>query len=929
MILAPDWRAWLPALGGLPLLPCGAGKEGKAPIDPVEGCGLEGWESAGFSPDQIATMAPRVSSVGCRTGPPAGGLLAIDVDGPTAVDFCRSRGCDPYNAPTWRVLRDTAPDRLKVLFRLPPDLWEHLPGKRKRETLPADRQTGAKGEQIELFFGSGQVLVLGSHKPTGGHYYWPEGGTPAEIAEPSPEWWALALEVIADDRAEEPNPAQRQPLEIPAGSPGPLTVHGPQDDLTRARSAIQALDAGMSHDDWVQVGMAAHAINDGPEGFALWDSWSKTSGKYDPRAIESAWRSFSPGPISAATLFHLARQAGWRDAPPSDRTKGRDAASSRPQGGASIVPPPDRFQPLGATGARWGEVHLSHTRRMDRLDRCIASMSKRVRNSIRRRVRLIKAARDLGLSKDISRQDLAQRVLEEKDAAAGQRYQGFTAAERRAMVEPVVTWAIPGLVPAHDLTIIGGRAKVGKTRLAVYLAAAAAQGLPVLGFPAPEGPREVILITDDQADGDSASMMRMAGLWGAEGVIWSRHFRLTEPNLDALLADIEAHPGALVILDSLRSISRSLAFGENDPEIGSTLYDLKAAVIEAGATLVLVHHCNKGENLVGTEALSGHGSIAGAANTVLTLHYLGGKHGLQKEIPERRLVLEGRSGQPLDIVVTVDDGGREYRRLCTHQEFLARQQEGGREDEATSEQSAALEVLKGEPERFWTLRDIADRLSMPWDGSRGTTGRRLAKWMSRLSHLGLCDSERSGNEKTYSYPPRTHRGKWGKWGNLSDTNGSEPLEQLGEVGEVGEPPSTTGFSAIQPSGALPHRDPVPPVPPVPPIGGNLQIDLPDWGSPGSPGSPTPGATPSAPEAPEIAPITAPRKSLLRSTERDREPLESTAPPSWFADLVELVRQKPGRLAYHYASDLDPGNTGRPTGAQVRDWLADATREAQA
>ena len=102
-------------------------------------------------------------------------------------------------------------------------------------------------------------------------------------------------------------------------------------------------------------------------------------------------------------------------------------------------------------------------------------------------------------------------------------------------------------------------------------------------------------------------------------------------------------------MDSLRSVTRSTGIDENSPEIGPLLYDLKTAVTDAGGTLMLIHHCNKSNDTIGTEALSGHNSIPSAGNTVITLHYLGDTN---KETLDRRMVREARSGQGADLVVT-------------------------------------------------------------------------------------------------------------------------------------------------------------------------------------------------------------------------------------------------------------------------------------
>lgn len=188
-----DWRAYLPALEGYPLLPCGAGADGKAPLNPDTGQLAHNWQHSSYTPHQIAVLNGKVLCCGTRTGPYANGLLVFDLDGPTAISYCIKHGCDPFATPTWHIVRDTDTTRLKVAFRVPPDLWSHLPGKRKYATGPR--------EQIELFFGAGQVIVLGTHLSSGGHYYWPEGHTPADLIEPPPEWWHLALAISSDTAA--------------------------------------------------------------------------------------------------------------------------------------------------------------------------------------------------------------------------------------------------------------------------------------------------------------------------------------------------------------------------------------------------------------------------------------------------------------------------------------------------------------------------------------------------------------------------------------------------------------------------------------------------------------------------------------------------------------------------------------------------------
>jgi hypothetical protein len=146
------------------------------------------------------------------------------------------------------------------------------------------------------------------------------------------------------------------------------------------------------------------------------------------------------------------------------------------------------------------------------------------------------------------------------------------------------------------------------------------------------------------------------------------------------------------MLDSLRSITRSCFFGENDPEMGSLIYDLKHQITDAGGTVLLVHHCNKANETTGTEALSGHNAIAGAANTILTLHYLSQGNRLLKESPQRRLVREARSGPPVDLVVAMEGAGGRFVRIGPYSDVLEEQEmEEGREKALERLQKASRE----------------------------------------------------------------------------------------------------------------------------------------------------------------------------------------------------------------------------------------------
>ena len=198
-----DWRNQLPQLDGLPLIPCGAGPKGKAPIDHRTAQPLSNWQQASFSPVEIADMGDAALCVGFRPGPDADHFLVLDLDGQSALDLCESRGCSLDDI-GWVVRRTTCTDRLKVVVHVPEHLRQflqsadgspvgHISKTTKAATaLPNGERFPA--EQVELFYGTGQCIVLGQHKASGGAYVWE--GSPISVKGPSPEWWGLIIELV-------------------------------------------------------------------------------------------------------------------------------------------------------------------------------------------------------------------------------------------------------------------------------------------------------------------------------------------------------------------------------------------------------------------------------------------------------------------------------------------------------------------------------------------------------------------------------------------------------------------------------------------------------------------------------------------------------------------------------------------------------------
>jgi hypothetical protein len=388
-----------------------------------------------------------------------------------------------------------------------------------------------------------------------------------------------------------------------------------------------------------------------------------------------------------------------------------------------------RIAKWATKAGRWcpGEITSHHIRdaslqrKLAFFKRYVARCVREHRNSLRRNVYIRDVLDKLKLKSRFKDKDITELVLATQADNSGETFKPLSANDRRNMVRPKVEWLIPDCIPQGDLTIICGRAKVGKTILVMDLIRCLLTGDQFLGFPG-AGLHKVLLASDDQGDGDTADMLDRLKIWDHPNLLWSSKFRVTEDQLDQLLQTIEQNPGLVVVVDSLRSVTRSMDCSESDSSLGLVLYDIKSAVVAAGGTLVLIHHANKMNDAVGMEAMSGHNSIAGAGNGVLSLSYLpkpDGK-GLQKGIPERRMVREARSGPPCDLVVTIGPSGR-FSRVNTFEEF-----------EHLADQAANRNDLNGVPQ---VVKDSLVNMLDRYDNGAGATA-----ILPLLRETGHCDA---------------------------------------------------------------------------------------------------------------------------------------------------------------------------------------------
>lgn len=83
-------------------------------------------------------------------------------------------------------------------------------------------------------------------------------------------------------------------------------------DIERIREALHFTPAS-DREHWVRMGMAIKSEL-GDTGFDVWEGWSQQDESFDTQAARDVWKSIrAGGKVTIGTLFHEAKQHGWRD----------------------------------------------------------------------------------------------------------------------------------------------------------------------------------------------------------------------------------------------------------------------------------------------------------------------------------------------------------------------------------------------------------------------------------------------------------------------------------------------------------------------------------------------------------------------------------------------------------------------------------------
>jgi AAA domain len=327
-------------------------------------------------------------------------------------------------------------------------------------------------------------------------------------------------------------------------------------------------------------------------------------------------------------------------------------------------------------------------------------------------------------------------------------------------------WCWDGVVIAGTLNLLVSLPKIGKTSLLLAWIAAWHRGdlhfleRELVGTCPP-----VLIVGTDQPKADWARMMRPLGLvstndTGTRGrlqppIIGLAHagqpIHLDPEGIERISAYASEHHGLLVVVDSLASCMRPLGIAEESADFAGPIGDLMEAIEPHGATVVAIHHSNKGR--AGDSAtLASRGSTALPA-TASQIIKLGRVPCNQPNPADRRVVMEteGRGGLPIRLLIERhEDGG-----WISHGDAEAvtqAQRIADAEDELTDAHRDALDAVRELcANGAWVSAAlVVDRLELHGKDAERTMRRRLDSMVRR----GLLQSQTvatlQGRQKQYS-----------------------------------------------------------------------------------------------------------------------------------------------------------------------------------
>lgn len=172
-----------------------------------------------------------------------------------------------------------------------------------------------------------------------------------------------------------------------------------------------------------------------------------------------------------------------------------------------------------------------------------------------------------------------------------------------------VTWLADGLFLLPGQSILTARSKRGKSTLARNLLAAVADGSPFLSRKTIQG-RVIYIAPDEPESVMQEHFIELAPENGANIFVWERVNPL--PRGPAALATAIKNVGAILcVIDTLQTFS-GVAKIQDYSEVVNIIAPYRDAAAAAGATILWLHHNNRGDSFLGSEG------VLSIADTMMT-----------------------------------------------------------------------------------------------------------------------------------------------------------------------------------------------------------------------------------------------------------------------------------------------------------------------
>ncbi|MCX5960354.1 MAG: AAA family ATPase [Cyanobacteria bacterium] len=417
-----------------------------------------------------------------------------------------------------------------------------------------------------------QTPFLKVTDPTsGGNYLWPDGHTPADVAEIPPEWWALA-DVIAKA---DPQPAKgaKASSRTTSGSDwrrvNPCPICGRDGHLIcskhRDGRSIQCFHGSTFSPPELKAGQ----VITGTDG----EQWAFTGSR----------KHFEGGEFSNFKIDEPRQEPDYTSGFPDH---GGDAKTSQPQGRGDgpqqRQPDPE---PLTYTELLAAALEATRSGQADQEMTLRAEIMARFRRSD---AQITKALIDL--------------LTSQEGGAVNRSTYGAVDLERTAGMD----WQVEGFIPERDQVLIYGEAGAGKTTAAVGLAFAVIDGTGFLDRASRATQGSVLFIASDSGADPLKAALQSMGLMDHPAlkpvaehrlIVWAHDAEQGRLAWDAslrgciaLLDFIRRERPALVIIDSAKAVTSKADLNYCDNAPVTALLTFAKEVLCAHCSIAWLHH---------------------------------------------------------------------------------------------------------------------------------------------------------------------------------------------------------------------------------------------------------------------------------------------------------------------------------------------------